>query len=24
VRVGKGPWPRTHAERLAELSLFPV
>jgi DNA-binding transcriptional LysR family regulator len=24
VRVGKGPWPRTRAERLAELSLFPV
>jgi len=24
VRVGKGPWPRTHAERLAQLSLFPV
>jgi DNA-binding transcriptional LysR family regulator len=24
VRVGKGPWPRTRAERLAELSVFPV
>jgi DNA-binding transcriptional LysR family regulator len=24
VRVGKGPWPRTRAERLAQLSLFPV
>jgi DNA-binding transcriptional LysR family regulator len=24
VRVGKGPWTQTRAERLAELSLFPV
>jgi DNA-binding transcriptional LysR family regulator len=24
VRVGRGPWPRTRMERLAQLSLFPV
>ncbi len=24
IRVGKGSWPRTHAEKLAELRLFPV
>jgi DNA-binding transcriptional LysR family regulator len=24
VRGGKGPWPRTRAEKLAELRLFPV
>ena len=24
VRVGKGPWPRTKAEKIVELRLFPV